>query len=340
LYGFSVKTALASLNLAVALIDTTPINMLRFLLVILSICTLFYFPAANAQSSKELFAAVKKNNISELRSLLNKGADPNSYDDDSDHVLMYVVLYSSIDIMQLLLEKGSNPNAKNKTGETPLMWSVHDITKTKLLLDNGADINAKAASGNTALLIASVGYGKYEMIKFLIDRGADPLAINNRKENVLMRAALFGDTATISLLLSKGIDINAMRSDSSTALINAIFNVNRLVTIQLLERGADANLVSSFGLTAISAAVTYNDVESIKAILKKTKNINALDYDGHTSLMWAAYNEHDNPEIILALLDRGADVNVKAKDGSTALSWALKKGNTATVALLKKAGAQ
>jgi len=59
-----------------------------------------------------------------------------------------------------------------------------------------------------------------------------------------------------------------------------------------------------------------------------------------TALMWATYNEHDNPEIIQAFLDKGALVNIKAKDGSTALSWAMKKGNTATVALLKKAGAQ
>jgi ankyrin repeat protein len=44
--------------------------------------------------------------------------------------------------------------------------------------------------------------------------------------------------------------------------------------------------------------------------------------------------------MIQALLDKGADLNIKAKDGATALSWASKKGNTATVALLKKAGAK
>jgi ankyrin repeat protein len=56
--------------------------------------------------------------------------------------------------------------------------------------------------------------------------------------------------------------------------------------------------------------------------------------------MWATYNENDNPRIIQALLDRGALVNLKDKNGATALTWALKKGNTATVELLKKAGAQ
>ena len=61
---------------------------------------------------------------------------------------------------------------------------------------------------------------------------------------------------------------------------------------------------------------------------------------GITPLMWAVYNEHDNVDIVKAMLDKGANVNLKADDGSTALSWALKKGNTGTVALLKKAGAK
>jgi ankyrin repeat protein len=90
-----------------------------------------------------------------------------------------------------------------------------------LLIQHGADVNAKAKTGNTPLLIASIGHGKYDAVKLLIDKGADALAVNNRKENALVRASLFGDTATVSLLLSKGLDINAFTLDSTTALINA-----------------------------------------------------------------------------------------------------------------------
>lgn len=295
----------------------------------------------NAQTtSSKIFSAVKNNDLKDVRSLLDQGADPNSYDEDGDHLLMYATFYSSIDCMQLLIEKGSNVNAKNKIDETALMWGVHDLLKLKLLIQHGADVNARAKSGNTPLLIAAVGHGNYEAIKLLLDKGADVSALNNRKENALIRAALFSDTATVSLLLNKGIDINALSSDSTTALLNAALNVNSPVVIHLLEKGADPDKICTFGLTALSASVTFNDLESVKALLKKAKKINVQAVGGFTPLMWAVYNDHDNVDIIKALLDKGADVNIKANDGATALSWALKKGNTNTVALLKKAGAK
>src|SRR5215204_2704509 len=198
--------------------------MLKFsLLILLSVGSTCILNAQTAAS--RIFSATKNNDLKELRALLEQGADPNSYDEDGDHLLMYAALYGTTDCMQLLIEKGSDVNAKNKLDETALMWAAHDLAKIKLLIRHGADVNAKAKSGNTLLLIASVGQSKYETVKLLLDNGADPLAVNNRKETALMRAALFGDTATTSLLFSKGININALNMDSTTALLNAALNV-------------------------------------------------------------------------------------------------------------------
>ncbi|HEU4858508.1 MAG TPA: ankyrin repeat domain-containing protein [Chitinophagaceae bacterium] len=313
--------------------------MARFILVIfLSLSS--YLVLSGQSSAVKIFTAVKNNDIKELKTLVDLGADPNSYDEDGDHLLMYAALYSSIDCMQLLIGKGCNVNAKNGLDETALMWAVHDLEKMKLLIQHGADVNTKARTGNTALLIASVGHGKYDAVKLLLDKGADASALNNKKENALIRAALFGDTATISLLLGKGLLVDAMTADSSTALLNATLNANKPVIFQLLEKGADPDKICSFGLTPLTGAVLFSDPESVKAILKRSKKVNAQDAGGNTVLMYAGYREHDNVEVIQALLEKGADVNIKAKDGATALSWASKKGNTATVALLKKVGAK
>jgi ankyrin repeat protein len=220
------------------------------------------------------------------------------------------------------------------------MWAVHDLQKIKLLIKYGADINAKANTGNTPLLIACVGNDRKETIKFLLENGADPLMKNKREETALMRTALFGDSASLALLLKKGMEINAKDKEGLTALINALFNVNREATFFLLDNGADPDMVAAFGLTAVTSVVTYNDLPSVKAVLNKAKNINTVDDLGNSALMWAVYNEHDNTEIIKALLDKGANPKIISKNGATALSWAQKKGNTKTVALLKKAMAQ
>jgi ankyrin repeat protein len=50
----------------------------------------------NAQQAS-LFDAVKNNNIKEVKLLLDKGANPNAYDDDSDNVLINAAIYASTD---------------------------------------------------------------------------------------------------------------------------------------------------------------------------------------------------------------------------------------------------
>jgi len=286
-----------------------------------------------------LLDAIKSNNLSQVTTLINKNADVTVRDEDGDNALMYAALYSTVDCMKLLLQKGSNPDAQNKLGETAIMWCTHDMEKTKLLLQYKANLHLQTTDGNTPLLSACVGSTQHEMIKLLIEHGADPLQINNKKHTALMRVAQYGDTASARLLLSKGININAQSSDKITALFFAIKSSNKPMLNWLLANGADANLKDSYNATALSYAVILSDIDMVKPLLPVTKGINEQDIDGTTILMWAIYSEYDNPSIIQLLLDNGALPNLEDKKGQTALTWALKKGNTPTVALLKKAGA-
>jgi ankyrin repeat protein len=139
-------------------------------------------------------------------------------------------------------------------------------------MQHGADVNAKAKSGNTPLLIASVGQGKLDAIRLLLDKGADVFAVNNKKENALIRAALFGDTATISFLLGKGIAVNAFSQDTVTALLNAVLNANRPVIIQLFRAwGRPRQGLFFLYITPLVGALIFCDTKSVKAILTKAK---------------------------------------------------------------------
>src|SRR6478735_6747427 len=270
----------------------------------------------------DLFDAVKNNNIKEVRSLLDKGADPNAYDDDSDNVLINAAIYASTDCMKLLLQNNANPNLKNKYGQMPLMLCTNDLDKMKLLLQYGANINDTSLSGNNALMIACIAGSSYTIVKWLIDNGANVKAKRWGGETALMRASQYSDTMTIHLLLSKRLDINE-HPWGYTPLMYAARSANWPAIFCLLNNGADANIPDPTNMTILLWAAEQNNLEAVKALVKKTKNINTVDsLAGMTPLMWAAYNEHDNPQIIQVLLDNGAQVNIKAKDGSTALSWA------------------
>jgi len=290
--------------------------------------------------STSLIEAVRNNNIKEVKTFLSDGADVNAYDTDSDNVLINAAIYASVDCMKLLLKKKADPNLKNKYGQTPLMLCTHDLDKMKLLFQYGADINAKSKSENTALFIACSEYGLYKNIQWLIDNGADPLFKRWGGETALMQAAPFADTMTLHLLISKGVEINAYPWRASALTIAARYG-NWPYVVSLLNNGADPNMVDELNMPPALWAAEYNNTEVLKRLLEKTKDINTIDsLAGMTPLMWATYNEHDNPQIIQALLDKGAMINVKDKHGATALSWAKKKGNTATVTLLKKYGAE
>jgi ankyrin repeat protein len=308
---------------------------------ILFVITSLFLNCFNSQAQSTLLLnAIKANNLQEVTALLDEGVSPNIYDDDSDHSLMNGALYASAECMEMLIKKGADVNAKNKLGETALMWSAHDFQKTKLLLENGARVNDTTRKRNTALLIACVGNNQHEIVKLLLQNGADPHIANTRKETTLIRVALFGDTSTAALLLAKGVDINAQNIVGETVLRTAVVSSNIPMAYWALRNGADPNIGDIYNSPPLTYAMQLDDLGLVKTFLSTTKNINLIDTDGLTFLMWAVYNEHDNPAIIQALLDSGADLNIKRKDGTTALSLALKKGNTATVEMLKKAGAK
>ncbi len=91
------------------------------------------------------------------------------------------------------------------------------------------------------------------------------------------------------------------------------------------------------GAEGLSDAVKSGNSAEVRAILKQHVDVNAVDSEGATPLLWAVQN--DDAETALLLLKAGAKANVSSRNGVTPLALATINRNAAIADALLKAGA-
>jgi ankyrin repeat protein len=88
-----------------------------------------------------LHIVVKRGDMTYLRFLLAKGADPNLKDDKGTTPLLLAATTGESEMIQALVTGGANVNLGNSSGETPLIRAVQnrDLATARILLTAGAD---------------------------------------------------------------------------------------------------------------------------------------------------------------------------------------------------------
>jgi ankyrin repeat protein len=118
-----------------------------------------------------------------VRLLISGGADIEAVDRDGRTVLLYAIITNSYDIVDLLIREGVNIHTRDRDGKSPLIVAVNgygDIRIVQLLLDNGGgiELNYDHESGGLALHHAVLN-GRIDMVKLLLENGADPTAVKS-----------------------------------------------------------------------------------------------------------------------------------------------------------------
>ena len=212
-----------------------------------------------------------------------------------------------------------------KRGITSLMRAsskgCEDMVKQ--LLELGAQVDAQDKCGRTALRFASEA-GHKKIVQMLLDKGANVNSEDQYKSTVLIKAARKGHKEIIELLLAHDAFINSQDRYGHTALIEAIKKRHKEIVELLLKKGADPNLTyqlfSSKGFTALMAACMLRDSHIMKLLLEHKAEINAQAADGGTALTIAA--GMGNREMVELLLNRGArlDVTFQIQYGATGIT--------------------
>lgn len=128
---------------------------------------------SQSELNQALFDAIEEENVAKVRSLLSKGANPNT-NDEYFTVLHAASQYGPENVV-LLLRAGANPNVSDLEGDAPIHLVEYQgggVDVVRALLDGGADINRRNDKGETALHLAAKA-GDIDSAKLLIERGAN-----------------------------------------------------------------------------------------------------------------------------------------------------------------------
>ncbi|XP_062298935.1 ankyrin repeat domain-containing protein 61-like [Scomber scombrus] len=140
------------------------------------------------------------------------------------------VSYAAVSAIQILASYGADVNAVNRGGMTPLHMAAGILHKDIIasLIRQGADINTGVKhSGNTPLHLAVVAVAMktrktmeddISCISELLERGAEPDAVNNDGMTPLHEACSMGNTELVDLLMRYGANMNKLSRSGENCL--------------------------------------------------------------------------------------------------------------------------
>ncbi|KAK4452241.1 ankyrin repeat-containing domain protein [Podospora aff. communis PSN243] len=217
-----------------------------------------------------LHLAAKAGHQQMVLTLLKAGADVNAKNDKGQGPLDVAARRGLQGVVQVLINAGADRDNRGGPRYNDSEPALHQavsyghLDAACVLVNAGADINKRLsndggeASGADALgpsplqLACQLEHG-IELVRFLLDHGAD-VSVTDSSQRTLLHELVLHNHHNIELailLIEKGVDFNAKDKDGNTALhLAALKQYIELVEL-LLERGADATATNHKGKTAI-----------------------------------------------------------------------------------------
>lgn len=192
-------------------------KFIRWIKFAIYIVVTFEVSIAYAGSYEDFFAAVKLDDARTVQTLLARGFDPNSRDEQGQAALYLALREGNFKVAEVLVAQPQLAiDATNTVRETPLMMAAlkgHTVW-VRRLVERGAQVQRE---GWSPLLYAATGPAT-DAVQLLLDKGALIDAASPRGDTPLMMAARFGAESSVGLLLARGAD-RSLRNDRQQTVV-------------------------------------------------------------------------------------------------------------------------
>jgi ankyrin repeat protein len=249
----------------------------------------------------EFEKAIYLHQCDRFKALVGRAGDDVCF--DSLGMLKIAIECEALDIIKWLLEI---EDIKLSDGETHTALGVAakigNIEVMRLLIDRGAEVNERVAGDMTPLKMASI-FGKTEAVRFLLEKGAVVDGVNSFHQTPLMLAASQGRTEIVKCLIENGAKINCRDKDRMTALMSAAQYGRTEVVKYLVEKNANVNAKNKDKMTALMIASEHGHIKIVHVLLLNNakfvgKALSIAQEKGHQDIIGVLENHLEQHGIV------------------------------------------
>lgn len=207
--------------------------------------------------AKRLFAAIRRNDLKQLRTMIRQGHALDAITTRHVTPLHHAAALGRTKAAALLIRAGADLQAKTTSDATPLWFAAaggHAST-ARLLVRKGADLQVRDDGGGT-VLHAAVFSGNGAVVSYLLNKRQGGLieARDNKDRTPLTLAVIQGHRGVIEILLEAGADLH-VRGRTFTLLHLAADSGRLQIVRLLLEKGLSPTARSGDGKTPSDMAL-------------------------------------------------------------------------------------
>lgn len=212
-----------------------------------------------------LLEAVINNHIEVAHYLVQNGACVYHVEEDGYTGLHHAAKLGNLEIVSMLLETGqADVNAQDTGGWTPIIWSAEHkhVDVIKVLLNRGADVTISDKELNVCLHWAAYA-GNVDIAELVMNSGCSLASVNLHGDTPLHIAAREGFLECVTLFLSRGADIDVVNREGDTPLSLARPDTPVWVALQInrkLRRGITNRMLRTEKIICSDVAQGYENV--------------------------------------------------------------------------------